>query len=220
MLQLKTLTGLMTLTTVTTFAFAEPQIQPGDTLESLSQVKIETFVNGQAGSLEQMGISKEIIAQAVSQNVVIDLQTQSLQPLSQYQTVPSALTVSADGAQTASVPNTSTYTSTAGVQDAVESQADQVNAVQQNVEQGMSQTQQNLNAAVNEVDRNIVESDHNLAVQATEATAQLSADEAAAVEATLDTIDPNAQALPANSELPEPSIQLNEDDSSTVTPLQ
>lgn len=65
-----------------TSAFAEPPIQEGDTLESLSQVRIETTVNGQPGSLEQMGIPKEVIAQAIAQNAVIDLQARTLLPQS------------------------------------------------------------------------------------------------------------------------------------------
>src|SRR5574344_6314 len=35
-------------------AFAEPPIQAGDTLESLSKVKISTTINGQAGSLQEL----------------------------------------------------------------------------------------------------------------------------------------------------------------------
>ncbi|TCB13243.1 hypothetical protein E0H78_01120 [Acinetobacter sp. ANC 4641] len=37
-----------------TAAFAEPAVQPGETLESLSQVKINTTVNGQPGSLTDL----------------------------------------------------------------------------------------------------------------------------------------------------------------------
>lgn len=45
--------GLMTsLCTMT--VFAEPPVQPGDTLESLSQVKVMTTVNGQQGSLDDL----------------------------------------------------------------------------------------------------------------------------------------------------------------------
>ena len=41
LLGLSLITGLMSAT-----AFAEPPIQPGDTLESLSKVKVMTTVNG------------------------------------------------------------------------------------------------------------------------------------------------------------------------------
>lgn len=37
-----------------TSAFAEPAVQPGQTLESLAQVKVSTTVNGQPGSLQDL----------------------------------------------------------------------------------------------------------------------------------------------------------------------
>lgn len=64
-----------------TSAFAEPPIQPGDTLESLSKATVQTTVNGQPGSLEQMGIPKHVIAQAIAQNAVIDVQARTLRPM-------------------------------------------------------------------------------------------------------------------------------------------
>ena len=47
LLSLSLITGLMSAT-----AFAEPAIQAGDSLESLSKVKVSTTVNGQAGSIQ------------------------------------------------------------------------------------------------------------------------------------------------------------------------
>ena len=41
-------------------AFAEPAVQPGETLESLSQAKITTTVNGQPGSLQELAASGKI----------------------------------------------------------------------------------------------------------------------------------------------------------------
>lgn len=38
----------------TTAVFAEPAVQPGETLESLSQAKVNTTVNGQPGSLQEL----------------------------------------------------------------------------------------------------------------------------------------------------------------------
>ncbi|MFT4020530.1 MAG: hypothetical protein QM666_03310 [Acinetobacter sp.] len=38
----------------TTAAFAEPAVQPGETLESLSKAKVTTTVNGQPGSLQDL----------------------------------------------------------------------------------------------------------------------------------------------------------------------
>ena len=49
------ITGLMSAA-----ALAEPAVQPGDTLESLSKVKISTTVNGQPGSLEELLSSGKI----------------------------------------------------------------------------------------------------------------------------------------------------------------
>ncbi|WP_406741378.1 hypothetical protein [Acinetobacter shaoyimingii] len=47
--------GLMTsLSLASVFAFAEPAIQPGETLESLSKAKITTTVNGQPGSIKEL----------------------------------------------------------------------------------------------------------------------------------------------------------------------
>lgn len=37
-----------------TAVFAEPPVQPGQTLESLSQAQVQTTVNGQPGSLQQL----------------------------------------------------------------------------------------------------------------------------------------------------------------------
>ncbi|WP_227518782.1 hypothetical protein [Acinetobacter sp. ANC 4169] len=55
LLGLSLVTGMMSAT-----AFAEPAIQPGDTLESLSQVKVNTTVNGQAGSIQDLVASGQI----------------------------------------------------------------------------------------------------------------------------------------------------------------
>ena len=38
----------------TSAVFAEPPVQPGQTLESLSQAQVSTTVNGQPGSLQQL----------------------------------------------------------------------------------------------------------------------------------------------------------------------
>lgn len=48
-------------------AMAEPPIQPGDTLQSLSQVKITTTVNGQQGSIQELVASGQVrIADAMA----------------------------------------------------------------------------------------------------------------------------------------------------------
>lgn len=55
LLGLSLITGLMSAT-----AFAEPPIQAGDSLESLSKAKITTTVNGQAGSIQELVASGQI----------------------------------------------------------------------------------------------------------------------------------------------------------------
>ena len=55
LLGLSLVTGLMSTT-----AFAEPAIQPGDSLESLSKVKVTTTVNGQVGSIQDLVTSGQI----------------------------------------------------------------------------------------------------------------------------------------------------------------
>ena len=47
-------------TVISASAFAEPPIQPGDTLESLSQAKVTTTVNGQPGSIQELVSSGQI----------------------------------------------------------------------------------------------------------------------------------------------------------------
>ncbi|EPU5209586.1 hypothetical protein ACVXPV_003351, partial [Acinetobacter baumannii] len=41
-------------------ALAEPAVQPGDTLESLSKVKVTTTVNGQPGSISDLVNSGQV----------------------------------------------------------------------------------------------------------------------------------------------------------------
>ena len=47
-------------TVISASAFAEPPIQLGDTLESLSQAKVTTTVNGQPGSIQELVSSGQI----------------------------------------------------------------------------------------------------------------------------------------------------------------
>lgn len=70
LLGLSLITGLMSAT-----AFAEPPIQPGDTLESFSKVKVMTTVNGQAGSIQDLVASGQI--RIVDANQVASASTQN-----------------------------------------------------------------------------------------------------------------------------------------------
>ena len=58
------LLGLSIITAITATmsvtAFAEPKVQPGESLESLSKVKMSTTVNGQAASLQELVASGQI----------------------------------------------------------------------------------------------------------------------------------------------------------------
>lgn len=56
-------------------ALAEPAVQPGDTLESLSKVKVTTTVNGQPGSISDLVNSGQV------QQVSVHQQMQRLQVL-------------------------------------------------------------------------------------------------------------------------------------------
>lgn len=55
LLSFSLITGLISAT-----AFAEPAIQAGDSLDSLSKVKVSTTVNGQAGSIQDLVASGQI----------------------------------------------------------------------------------------------------------------------------------------------------------------
>lgn len=76
--KLSTALSSVTMLFCASAAFAESPVQKGETLESLSKVKIETTINGQAGSFAQMGIPSNVVAQAIAQNAVIDVQAQTL----------------------------------------------------------------------------------------------------------------------------------------------
>lgn len=224
--------------------FAEPPLQPGDTLESLSQVKVETTINGQPGSLEQMGISKQMIAQAIEQNAVIDLQNQTLiasspanvtqteQSLAQ-QVQPSSLTEDAQTQASAPVvvsddPNVLTQMEQQLVTEdtpqvvatdqsaVVESEA---NALAQGESQQLTEDAQQVAAQHSQVDTTVVtEADPNMvAIQPNQEVNQNIA--TAMPEQSLDDIDPNAQAVPAESEQEE-TQQYGDTESGMPTPLQ
>lgn len=58
--QVLTLSLLTGLSMASFSAFAEPPVQAGETLESLSKVKVSTTVNGQPGSLNELLASGQI----------------------------------------------------------------------------------------------------------------------------------------------------------------
>ena len=65
-------------------AFAEPPIQAGDTLESLSKVKISTTINGQAGSLQELIANGQIrIVPSTDKNLTSPIDNMAQQPANQ-----------------------------------------------------------------------------------------------------------------------------------------
>ncbi|MCO8047605.1 hypothetical protein [Acinetobacter towneri] len=65
-------------------AFAEPPIQAGDTLESLSKVKISTTINGQAGSLQELIANGQIrIVPSTDTNLTSPIENMAQQPANQ-----------------------------------------------------------------------------------------------------------------------------------------
>ena len=72
LLGLSVVTALMATT-----AFAEPQVQPGDSLENLSKVKVSTTVNGQAASLQELVASGQIRIVGTPQNAPTTMQSDS-----------------------------------------------------------------------------------------------------------------------------------------------
>lgn len=72
------LLGLSVVTALmATAAFAEPQVQPGDSLENLSKVKVSTTVNGQAASLQELVASGQIRIVGTPQNAPTTMQSDS-----------------------------------------------------------------------------------------------------------------------------------------------
>ena len=72
LLGLSVVTALMATT-----AFAEPLVQPGDSLENLSKVKVSTTVNGQAASLQELVASGQIRIVGTPQNAPTTMQSDS-----------------------------------------------------------------------------------------------------------------------------------------------
>ena len=206
--------------TFATSAFAEPPIQPGDTLESLSKATVQTTINGQPGSLEQMGIPKQVIAQAIAQNAVIDLQARTLRPMN---APVSASTQVAQNVESMDDNVESELSANAGEiseseQSAMTEAQNQLAQAQVTTEQASMQTAE-LNAAV---DTAINEADQT--VSSAQADVQNGMDQNAAAlmpEVDQDAIDPNAQAVPAEDmNQTEDATQLVEPDMDATTSLQ
>ena len=72
------------VSSISIFAFAEPPIQAGDTLESLSKVKISTTINGQTGSLQELIANGQIrIVSSADANLPSPIENMPQQPANQ-----------------------------------------------------------------------------------------------------------------------------------------
>lgn len=193
--------------TFATSAFAEPPIQPGDTLESLPIATVQTTVNDQPGSLEQMGIPKHVIAQAIAQNAVIDVQARTLRPMNapvsaSTQVAPQSAMQSEQSAPVEYAANTSstnleapvnvetgvemTAQSAPVVDDASVQQAQQV---AQNVESMNANVESELSAQASEIsesEQSAMTEAHNQLAQA-QATTEQASMQTAELNAAVDT---------------------------------
>ena len=125
---LSLITGLMSAT-----AFAEPAIQAGDSLESLSKVKVSTTVNGQAGSIQDLVASGQIRILDASQALTAPTQAE----------IPNHSTVNATTAQMAS-PAVEQANAPA-IEQTAQVASENVEAMQPNAELAAQQTEQALN---------------------------------------------------------------------------
>ena len=138
LLGLSLITGLMSAT-----AFAEPAIQPGDSLESLSKVKVSTTVNGQAGSIQDLVASGQIRLVDASQATQVGTEAEIHNPS----------TINATTAQTADINTPAQMGSSAAVEQAnapaieqtAQVAADKVEAMQPHAELAAQQTEPALN---------------------------------------------------------------------------
>ena len=132
LLSLSLITGLMSAT-----AFAEPAIQAGDSLESLSKVKVSTTVNGQAGSIQDLVASGQIRILDASQALTAPTQVGT------EAEIPNHSTVNATTAQMAS-PAVEQANAPA-IEQTAQVASENVEAMQPNAELAAQQTEQALN---------------------------------------------------------------------------
>ena len=132
LLSLSLITGLMSAT-----AFAEPAIQAGDSLDSLSKVKVSTTVNGQAGSIQDLVASGQIR--------IVDANQALAAPdhVGTEAAIPNHSTVNATTAQMAS-PAVEQANAPA-IEQTAQVASENVEAMQPNAELATQQTEQALN---------------------------------------------------------------------------
>ncbi len=144
LLGLSLVTGMMSAT-----AFAEPPIQPGDTLESLSKVKVSTTVNGQAGSIEELVSSGQIrIVDAVQTAAAAnpagsgtEMQTSAVAESTAPQAVPQSPDLNT-AAQTADPATAQANTAAVDQTAQVSSESEHADSMQPNPELAAQQAEQ------------------------------------------------------------------------------
>lgn len=137
LLGLSLVTGMMSAT-----AFAEPAIQPGDTLESLSKVKVSTAVNGQAGSIEELVASGQIrivdAGQVATKSNVAGSETAAQASSASDATVAQSSEINT----AAQVDSSSAQANESAIEQTAQAVSDHVNQIQPNSELAAQQAEQ------------------------------------------------------------------------------
>ena len=132
LLSLSLITGLMSAT-----AFAEPAIQAGDSLDSLSKVKVSTTVNGQAGSIQDLVASGQIRIVDANQTPAAPAQVGTEAAIQNHSTVNATTAQMASPAvEQANAP---------AIEQTAQVASENVEAMQPNAELATQQTEQALN---------------------------------------------------------------------------
>ena len=132
LLSLSLITGLMSAT-----AFAEPAIQAGDSLDSLSKVKVSTTVNGQAGSIQDLVASGQIRIVDANQTPAAPAQVGTEAAIQNHSTVNATTAQMASPAvEQANAP---------AIEQTAQVASENVEAMQPNAELAAQQTEQALN---------------------------------------------------------------------------
>ena len=132
LLSLSLITGLMSAT-----AFAEPAIQAGDSLDSLSKVKVSTTVNGQAGSIQDLVASGQIRIVDANQALTAPNQVGTEAAIQNHSTVNATTAQMASPAvEQANAP---------AIEQTAQVASENVEAMQPNAELATQQTEQALN---------------------------------------------------------------------------
>ena len=132
LLSLSLITGLMSAT-----AFAEPAIQAGDSLDSLSKVKVSTTVNGQAGSIQDLVASGQIRIVDANQALAAPNQVGTEAAIQNHSTVNATTAQMASPAvEQANAP---------AIEQTAQVASENVEAMQPNAELAAQQTEQALN---------------------------------------------------------------------------